>query len=262
MILGLFEYGWNYLTSNYSCQFLRVWGTLLVHLIFTLSCSSILFILHNWNIIPLKYKIQKDKPLAPFKEQFNAMLYVLATQALVQLPPNLLVIYYNVGDFGTDMKCSYAEMPPWYYTLFIAYICLIIEDTWHYFAHRLLHHKYLYGPIHKLHHEYQSPFSHAAEYASPIETIILGVGFFIGLYAFCMGHVILMWSWLLLRLFETYEAHSGYDVPLKYGNLLKLMPGYGGAFHHDFHHKNFKGIFQKHMFLFFVWKVGSFYDYE
>lgn len=241
MLQTIFEYGWNYLLSKYSCFTLRVWGTLLVHLIFTLTCSSVLFILHKSEIIPLKYKVQKDKKLASFGIQFNAMLYVLLYQALVQLPPNLLVIYYNIGNFGANMECKYNLMPPWYHILFISYLCLIIEDTWHYFAHRLLHHKLFYGYIHKLHHEYQSPFSHTAEYASPIETVFLGIGFFIGLYLLCMDHIILMWSWLLLRLFQTYDAHSGYDVPLKYGNLLKLMPGYGGAKHHDFHHKNFKG---------------------
>eukprot|EP00485_Elphidium_margaritaceum_P006548 CAMPEP_0202687828 /NCGR_PEP_ID=MMETSP1385-20130828/3423_1 /ASSEMBLY_ACC=CAM_ASM_000861 /TAXON_ID=933848 /ORGANISM="Elphidium margaritaceum" /LENGTH=627 /DNA_ID=CAMNT_0049342677 /DNA_START=183 /DNA_END=2066 /DNA_ORIENTATION=+ len=206
-----------------------------------MTCSSVLYILHRTNIIPPRFKIQKDKKLASFREQWNAMLYVLATQAFIQLPPNLLVIYYNLGDFGANMKCTYADMPPWYHTLFISWICLIIEDAWHYFAHRALHHKSVYGAIHKLHHEYTAPFTHTAEYAHPIETIILGVGFFIGLYWLCMDHVILMWGWLLLRLCETYEAHSGYDVPLLYGNLLKLMPGYGGAYIHDFHHKNFLG---------------------
>ncbi|XP_029140659.1 methylsterol monooxygenase 1-like, partial [Protobothrops mucrosquamatus] len=30
----------------------------------------------------------------------------------------------------------------------------VIEDTWHYFLHRLLHHKRIYKYIHKVHHEF------------------------------------------------------------------------------------------------------------
>lgn len=48
--------------------------------------------------------------------------------------------------------------------------CLVLEDTWHYFFHRLLHHKRIYKYIHKIHHHYQAPFGMVAEYAHPVET--------------------------------------------------------------------------------------------
>lgn len=52
----------------------------------------------------------------------------------------------------------------------------VLEDAWHYFAHRLLHHRLLYKHIHKLHHEFSAPFGLAAEYAHPIEVMVLGLG--------------------------------------------------------------------------------------
>lgn len=55
---------------------------------------------------------------------------------------------------------------------------------------------------------------------------MLGTGFFLGILVFC-NHVILLWVWVALRLMETIDVHSGYDVPL---NLLHLIPFYGGAF--------------------------------
>lgn len=51
-----------------------------------------------------------------------------------------------------------------------------MEDAWHYFAHRGLHHKSIYKHIHKLHHEFSAPFGLAAEYAHPIEILVLGLG--------------------------------------------------------------------------------------
>ena len=52
-----------------------------------------------------------------------------------------------------------------------------------------------------------------AEYAHPLETLILGTGFFIGIMLLC-DHVILLWAWVTIRLIETIDAHSGYDIPL------------------------------------------------
>lgn len=43
-------------------------------------------------------------------------------------------------------------------------------------AHRALHWGPLYKRIHKLHHTYSAPFGLAAEYAHPLEILILGTG--------------------------------------------------------------------------------------
>ena len=58
-----------------------------------------------------------------------------------------------------------------YDTLGRCFICLVIEDTWHYFLHRALHDKRIYKYIHKVHHHFQSPFGMVAEYAHPAETL-------------------------------------------------------------------------------------------
>ncbi|XP_002741042.1 methylsterol monooxygenase 1-like, partial [Saccoglossus kowalevskii] len=117
------------------------------------------------------------------------------------------------------------------------YGCAVIEDTWHYFLHRLLHHRRLYKYVHKVHHTYQAPFGMTAEYAHPIETIVLGAGFFIGILLFT-NHFILLWAWVIFRLMETIDVHSGYELPL---NPMHLLPFYGGVRFHDFHHMNFNG---------------------
>lgn len=60
---------------------------------------------------------------------------------------------------------------------------------------------------------------------------------FIGIMLLC-DHVILLWAWVTVRLIETIDVHSGYDIPL---NPLHLIPFYAGSRHHDFHHMNFIG---------------------
>ena len=119
-----------------------------------------------------------------------------------------------------------------------------MEDTWHYWAHRLMHHRRLYKYVHKIHHEYSAPFGLAAEYAHPIEVLVLGTGT-VGsplLYCALNGggmHIITMYIWIVLRLFQAIDAHSGYQFPW---SLNVFFPLWAGADHHDFHHQAFTNV--------------------
>ncbi|KAF8487732.1 hypothetical protein F5888DRAFT_1820559 [Russula emetica] len=83
-------------------------------------------------------------------------------------------------------------------------------------AHQLLHTPLLYKHIHKLHHKYSAPFSLAAEYAHPLEVMILGTGTILG--------------------------------PLSTVGPLMPIPDTSGTEYHDFHHmafvKNFSTSFR------------------
>ena len=54
--------------------------------------------------------------------------------------------------------------------------CLVVEDAWHYFAHRTLHTRWAFKKIHYLHHHYTTPFGIASSYAHPLETVWTGFG--------------------------------------------------------------------------------------
>lgn len=121
-------------------------------------------------------------------------------------------------------------------------VFFVVEDMWHYFSHRLLHWGPLYKSIHKIHHQYSAPFGMAAEYASPIEVMILGLGT-VGtpiLWCAVTGdlHIITMYLWIVARLFQAIDAHSGYEFPW---SLHAFIPFWAGADHHDKHHEKFVG---------------------
>ena len=83
-------------------------------------------------------------------------------------------------------------------------------------AHQLLHTSFLYKRVHKLHHQYAAPFGLAAEYAHPVETMILGAGTISGPLLYCWYtrefHILSMYIWVVLRLFQAIDAHSGYGI--------------------------------------------------
>lgn len=89
-----------------------------------------------------------------------------------------------------------------------------MEDIWHYFTHQAMHYGPLYKHIHKIHHKYSAPFGLAAEYAHPVEVLFLGIGT-VGsplLYCALSGnlHIVTVYTFITLRLFQAVDAHSGY----------------------------------------------------
>uniref|UniRef100_A0A8P0P1Q7 Fatty acid hydroxylase domain-containing protein n=2 Tax=Canis lupus familiaris TaxID=9615 RepID=A0A8P0P1Q7_CANLF len=211
---------------------IATWGSLIVHevLYFLFCLPGFLF-----QFIPFmkKYKIQKDKP-ETWENQWKCFKVLLFNHFCIQLPL-ICGTYYFTEYF--NIPYDWERMPRWYMLLARCFGCAVIEDTWHYFLHRLLHHKRIYKYIHKVHHEFQAAFGMEAEYAHPLETLILGTGLFIGIMLLC-DHVILLWAWVTICLIETIDVYSGYDIPL---NTLNLISFYAGSWHHDFHHMNFIG---------------------
>jgi len=97
-----------------------------------------------------------------------------------------------------------------------------------------------------MHHEYSTPIGMSAEYAHPIETLFLGLGTILGPILLARD-IYTLWFWLVVRLFQTIEAHSGYDLPWSPRHFIPL---YAGALHHDHHHKTFTGNYAS---IFVVW---------
>lgn len=247
-----FADAWRYMTNNYSRFQIAVWGSLIVHELLYFGICLPTFICQ---FIPFarNYKIQSDRP-ETWEKQWQCFKLLMKNHFLIQLP------MIAGGYMYTEMykiPFEWELMPRWYHTTLLITLCAIIEDTWHYFMHRALHDVRIYKYIHKVHHFYQAPFGMVAEYAHPAETLILGLGTFWGIF-FLTNHIILLWAWLLIRLLETIDVHSGYDIPY---NPLHLIPGYAGARFHDFHHYNFVGNYAS-FFLWWDWLLGTNVQYH
>ncbi|KJE96882.1 C-4 methylsterol oxidase [Capsaspora owczarzaki ATCC 30864] len=229
--MGAFEACWTWMTDNFTEYQIATWGSLILHQViyFGLCLPGFLF-----QFLPFmrRYKLQQEKP-ETWELQWKCFRMLMFNHFCIQTP---LIMGTHSFMRYFDIPYLYKDIPAWYILAAQVFACLVIEDTWHYFMHRLLHHKAIYKYIHKVHHTFAAPFGMVAEYAHPAETLILGVGFFLGVLIFC-NHLILNWAWVTLRLIETIEVHSGYDI----WTPLHLLPFYGGAKFHDFHHMNFTG---------------------
>lgn len=184
-----------------------------------------------------KYKIQGQK-VPTISEQWACTRLVLLSHFTVELSQIWL---FHPMAVACGMRTD-VPFPAWTTMAVQIALFFVLEDTWHYWMHRALHWGPLYKYIHKIHHQYSAPFGLAAEYASPIETMILGAGTVLVpiLWALISQnfHVLTMYLWIALRLFQAIDAHSGYEFPW---SLHHFLPFYTGADHHDTHHERFIG---------------------
>ncbi|VUC23137.1 unnamed protein product [Clonostachys rosea] len=184
-----------------------------------------------------KYRIQKQK-VPTLREQWDCALIVLVSHFTAELPQ--IWFFHPVATWcGIDYGVPFPSLFTMAWQITVAFI---LEDAWHYWFHRTLHYGPLYKAIHKMHHTYSAPFGLAAEYASPIETMLLGIGVvgapLVILYFTGELHLFTMYVWITLRLFQAIDAHSGYDFPW---SLRHFLPVWAGAEHHDLHHEKFIG---------------------
>ncbi|GMM43326.1 hypothetical protein FOG51_04085 [Hanseniaspora uvarum] len=184
-----------------------------------------------------KYKIQPTKKPS-YKEQMHCLKSVLLSHFLVEAIP-IWTFHPMCEKLGITMEVPF---PSWKKMAMEISLFFFLEDTWHYWAHRLFHFGIFYKYIHKQHHRYAAPFGLAAEYAHPLETLSLGfgtVGFPIIYCLFSKNlHLFTLCLWITLRLFQAVDSHSGYDFPW---SLNKFLPFWAGAEHHDLHHHYFIG---------------------
>ncbi|KAJ3168076.1 C-4 sterol methyl oxidase [Geranomyces variabilis] len=168
-----------------------------------------------------KYKIQDTKPNTP-ELYWKCVKSIILSQIFVQ---HLMLLFHPTAIW-LGMRFSEVPFP---------------------------HYGPLYKHVHKLHHDFSAPFG----IAHPIETVVLGQGFFIGPVMLLMlgvdVHVVTKAIWLAVRLIDTVDVHAGYDFPWA---LHKWMPFFGGADFHDYHHMAFKGNYSS-SFRWWDWLFGT-----
>lgn len=172
---------------------------------------------------------------------FSSVVIFLSTKGYTK-------IYINSSDYHV------------FFSLAGFFILLLIDDTWFYWSHRLLHHPKIYKYIHREHHKSidVNPFTsmsfHFLE-AIILTLWILPVSFIFPIYA---PALLVLQVWGLL---DNVKAHLGYELYPSWWN--KSVFGFmTSSTHHNMHHGKFNGNYGLH-FRFWDRVCGTeFKDYE
>ncbi|ODQ77684.1 hypothetical protein BABINDRAFT_163395 [Babjeviella inositovora NRRL Y-12698] len=184
-----------------------------------------------------RWKIQ-DTKMPSNREQWECLKSVLTSHFLVEAFPIWFFhpLCQKIG-ISHDVPFPSLATMAWQIAMFF-----VLEDAWHYWTHRAMHYGSLYKMIHKQHHRYAAPFGLTAEYAHPVEVMVLGFGT-VGIpIVFVLLtrnlHLFTVCVWIVGRLWQAVDAHSGYEFPW---SLHHFLPFWAGAEHHDEHHHHFIG---------------------
>ncbi len=173
-----------------------------------------------------QYRIQKKK-VVDDKLLVWAYTKLFLETALTHFPIFFYILYPAFRRHG--MQLSPSTVPSAWTFVWQIGLSVLVFDTCFYWSHRILHHKTIYPYIHKEHHQFTISSGIAAEYSHPIESFINGFATLI--VPIKLGiHCSVFFVYLFLRLLETVDAHSGYDLPWSPFRYVS------GADRHEYHH--------------------------
>lgn len=187
----------------------------------------------NWRI-QLKERVDAKQ----IKAELKNSVFTLMVGALF----SSIVIYLSSKGY-TKIYTNFSDHSP-FFAIAGFFILLIIDDTWFYWCHRLLHHPKLFPYVHVVHHKSidVNPFtSMSFHWIEPflLSFWIFPVAFFLPTYAPVLGFIQI---WGLL---DNIKSHLGYEFyPANFNkSWLRFLTS---STHHNMHHSKFKGNYGVH----------------
>jgi len=194
------------------------------------------------------YKIDND---FPEPQKLKGILHESILLYFVAHPAALYFLGWPVftrGENGVERFMS-DQVPCLQEMLGHLVIFIALADPLNYFVHRYMHdNKYLYKNFHKQHHEFKVTTGLASHYAHPVNSLMDGVGNFIG-PVLCCPHILTFLVWMVLLESKALIDHGGYDFPFTL------------AARHNYHHTHNKGSYTYFTTFWDYW-LGTDADYR
>jgi len=202
-------------------------------------CANTPYVLIERYQLFQSYKIQKSHK-NNFEEMKQMFFSMIKEQFFFVLP----IVIFVSSMLKNKIAIEWDLFPEWKTLCLQLMFCAVCHDIVFYVIHRLLHTKWLYGKIHKIHHENTAPFALSSEHAHPAEfffgfLIPFIVSFVILLHYLDKVHLYMIWISFSTEVIRSVEGHSGYCMPWHI-DYYRIFSWYnGGSIHHDLHHSGF-----------------------
>lgn len=157
--------------------------------------------------------------------------------------------YSDIGKYG------------WGYFFLSIFLMLVIDDTYFYWTHRLLHHPFFFRRVHKVHHYSIDPNPFTTYSFHPLEAAILFTGYRLT-PSIIPVHSVAVDIWLLLTLLNAIAIHLGYEIYPHWFTKSKLTNWKCPSTHHNMHHEKVKGNYALIFCWWDKWMNTEFPDYQ
>lgn len=181
-----------------------------------------------------QYRLQKSKK--KLRLQNDMVQLIIKATIRNQITTIFLtpLLYYILTYFGHIEL--YGERPPWSTILFQLTLFILSEDAIFYWTHYLLHTRWLYKHIHKQHHIFKQPTGVVSVLSHPIENLQNQVSVWFMPALLKEKHIFTLCLWIVIRVYQTVNAHCGYNFP--YFTTQYWFPWVmSGPLAHDYHHE-------------------------
>jgi len=209
-------------------------STVVVHQAVFVGFNLALYLCHRFRWFE-KYKIP-SKQLPSRELVWECLKHLFINQFVIQWPMAWL-LFGLLSRFELHVT---PELPSFLEVCRDLLVFVLCEDFFFYWSHRALHHPLIYKHIHKQHHRFKATIGIASEYAHPVEVLVSNSLPFLSGPLLMGPHIVTWWCWIVLRITETIDAHSGYSFPL---SPFSLLPFQGGSERHFFHHSHNLGSY-------------------
>jgi lathosterol oxidase len=159
----------------------------------------------------------------------------------------IAALLMNAYEAGHTRLYSQIDQYGWWYLGFSFALTLVLQDTYFYFTHRLIHHPRLFKRIHWGHHHSRIPTPWTSFAFGPSETLIHGL-FFVGLVFTVPLHFATLMTVFITMTLWAIATHLGFELISPQSPLRWLCRGLIGPAHHGIHHRQY----QTHFGLYFT----------
>jgi len=167
-----------------------------------------------------RYKIPHKQP-PPDKKMVRECLRDIMLNHFLLRPPVLWLLFPYIAA-RNSME---APLPSGATVVWQIVACMLIDDTFFYWSHRLLHHPRIYKYIHKQHHAFKHSIGIAVEYAHPVEDLLSNAVSTAAGPIILGSHMSVLWLYFGLKLHQSIDAHSGYDLPFPLSPWSAIVHG-------------------------------------
>lgn len=221
---------WVKVVEVYPAWTIEFLGTLAVQVIFLWGFSLLLIIPEATSpSLSNAYKLQDSEKQPQREAIFRCIKVGLLNQAIVSILHLGQLLVLNYFEIRASVYRVDANIPSPQDVLCAIAFCMILREFIYYYIHRLLHHRFFYKHVHKMHHQFTTPISLALIYTHPIEHVVSNIIPISTPPRIWGAHVLTWWLFLAGTLVQACLAHSGYELNL----------GIWSSNHHDLHHEHF-----------------------